>query len=127
MIDLDDVVSKILSVPGSEQILFIIMYGSHSTGSEKPESDIDICIHHTGTERERADFRFKVLTAIDDERFDIHTYIDLPLYIKKDIFKGRVLFCRDISEASDIAYKLLREYDDFAPRYLDYIGVEALR
>ncbi len=92
MIDLDEVVSKILSVPDSEQIVFIILYGSYSNGSEKPGSDIDICIHHTGTERERAEFRFKALTAIDDDRFDIHTYVDLPLYIKKDIFKGRVLY-----------------------------------
>ena len=127
MIDIEDIASRILSLSGSEKILFIILYGSHSTGSERPDSDIDICIHHTGSEEERADFRFRILSDLDDDRIDVHTYLDLPLYIKKDIFKGNILFCRDITKASDLAYRDIREYKDFEPRYLDYIGVEALR
>ena len=127
MTDLDDIISKILSVPGSEKVMFIILYGSQSSGSQREDSDIDICIHHKGTEEERADFRFRTLSAIDDERVDIHTYLDLPLFIRKDIFKGEILFCRDITETSEMAYRDIRDYEDFAPRYLDYIGVEALR
>jgi len=127
VVDLQDVVSTILSVPGSEKVLFMILYGSRSTGSAGRRSDIDICVHHTGPPEERADFRFRALSRLGDDRMDLHTYLDLPLYIKKDIFKGRVLFCRDVTETSDIAYRDIREYEDFAPRYLDYIGVEELR
>ena len=127
MMDIEDIVSRTLSLSGSDKILFIILYGSHSTRSQRPNSDIDICIHHTGSEEERADFRFRILSELDDDRIDIHTYLDLPLYIKKDIFKGNILFCRDITEASDLAYRDMKEYEDFEPRYLDYIGVEALQ
>lgn len=126
MKEIDNIINIIRSIDGFNSVDFIILYGSFSNGTSRECSDIDICVHHTGNEDDRSDFRFRVLSALMDDDIDVHIYQDLPLFIRKDIFKGKILFCRDEIKINDLAYREMREFEDFAPRYHDYIGMEAL-
>lgn len=118
--------SIIRSLEGSDRVEFIVLYGSVSEGNVRQGSDMDICILYAGDEFERSAFRFSVLSALMDDEIDVHMFNDLPLYIRKDIFKGRVLYCKDEVRFHDLAYIERRRFEDFAPRYHDYIGMEAL-
>ena len=122
----EEIVSLIRAVEGSDKVEFIVLYGSVSEGNPRKGSDIDICIHYLGNEDERNAFRFGVISELMDDDVDVHIFSDLPLYIRKDIFRGKILYCRDEIHFNDLAYIERRRFEDFAPRYHDYIGMEAL-
>ncbi len=41
----------------------------------------------------------------------------LPLYVKKEVFKGELLYTDDKDFVYDLARKTINEYNDFEPRY----------
>jgi hypothetical protein len=126
MMKVDDVVSRVLSQDTDGKVQFIVLYGSRANGDFRKDSDMDICIGVEGTEEERGEFRLKVLSSLMDDDIDIHIYQDLPLYIKKDIFKGELLYTKDLTMIYDLAYEDRKAYEDFEHRYLDYIGMREM-
>ncbi len=42
----------------------------------------------------------------------------LPLTVRKEIFRGRFIYCTDKSLVYDLAFQTFREYGDFEPRYM---------
>lgn len=126
MKDMVNIASIINSLDVSDRVEFVVIYGSVPEGRARKGSDIDVCIKYNGDEDERNRFRFRVLSSMMDDDIDVHIYDDLPLYIRKDIFRGKILYCRDEIRFNDLAYIERRRFEDFAPRYHDYIGMEAL-
>lgn len=121
--DLDEVVDKIKRF---EEVQFIILYGSSAEERMTDESDVDLCVGYDGDKEEASRFRYEILSELFADEYDVQIFQLLPLYVRKEVLRGEVLYCRDKRELYDIAYQSVREFDDFKHRYYDYIGKEAI-
>ncbi|SCL76490.1 putative nucleotidyltransferases [Methanoculleus chikugoensis] len=113
-------------IEGFERVRFIILYGSVAEGRAREGSDIDICIYYDGDREEASRFRFAALSELADDRYDIQIFSHLPLYLRTDVLQGKVVYCPDERFLYDVAYRTIREFDDFKHRLYDYIGKEAI-
>ncbi len=92
----------------------------------RQESDIDLCIDiDAETDYEGSKFRLKVLSELPDF-FDVQIFSQLPLYVKKEVLKGKVIYCRDEEYLYETAISTIKEFEDFKYRYYDYIGERAI-
>jgi uncharacterized protein len=117
---------RLQQIHGFEKVQFVILYGSAASGQMRAGSDIDLCIYYEGSPDEARRFRFQALSELADDAYDIQIFQQLPLYVRKDVLRGTVLFCRDSRFLYDTALTTIREYDAFRHRLLDYIGEEAI-
>jgi predicted nucleotidyltransferase len=103
-----------------------MLYGSSVEGISRAESDIDLYINiDEDTDYERSSFRLKVLSELPD-LFDVQIFAQLPLYVKKEVIKGKVIFCRDEEYLYETAISVIKEFEDFKYRFYDYIGERAI-
>lgn len=58
--------------------------------------------------------------------FDVQIFQDLPLYIRKDILNGKLLYMKDKS-IYEIARNTIEEFEDFRRGYYDAIGLEKIK
>lgn len=117
---------RLKNMQGFEKVRFIMLYGSSVEGMPREESDIDLCIDiDTDTDYERSSFRLKVLSELPD-LFDVQIFAQLPLYVKKEVIKGKVIFCRDEDYLYETAISVIKEFEDFKYRFYDYIGERAI-
>ncbi|NOR59049.1 MAG: nucleotidyltransferase domain-containing protein, partial [Methanosarcinales archaeon] len=119
------VAEKIKTI-GGDKVRFIILYGSKAREEMTELSDIDLAVYYDGDKKERFDFRVKVLGRVGDE-FDIQTFQDLPLYIRKDIASsGKVIDYKGYMEIFRIFMRTIRDFEHFKPRldmYYSGLGV----
>jgi uncharacterized protein len=120
---IDRAVQRIKSL-GCDKIRFIILYGSASEGRMNEDSDIDICVYYDGADA--SEFRFKVLSDLFDDIYDIKILQQLPLSPRMQVLKGRVLYEDDMPFLYDKAYETIKEFESFKPRYYDYLRIEPL-
>jgi predicted nucleotidyltransferase len=119
-------VERLKNIKGFEKVRFIMLYGSSVEGIPREESDIDLCIDiGADTDYERSSFRLKVLSELPD-LFDVQIFAQLPLYVKKEVIKGKVIFCRDEEYLYETAISVIKEFEDFKYRFYDYIGERAI-
>ena len=119
-------VERLKKIEGFDKVRFIILYGSAVEGITRAESDIDLCIDiDTETDYECSKFRLKVLSELPDI-FDVQIFDQLPLYVKKEVLKGKVIFCRDEEYLYETALLTIKEFEDFKYRFYDYIGERAI-
>ncbi len=117
---------RLKNMQGFEKVRFIMLYGSSVEGMPREESDIDLCIDiDADTDYERSSFRLKVLSELPD-LFDVQIFAQLPLYVKKEVIKGKVIFCRDEEYLYETAISVIKEFEDFKYRFYDYIGERAI-
>jgi uncharacterized protein len=109
-------------IKGFEKVQFIIFYGSATCGDATPDSDLDISIYFESTNDKASRFRFEALSQIGDDRFDIQIFQQLPLYVRIQVLKGVVLFCRDLPFVYETAVLTIKEFDSFKHRLYDYTG-----
>jgi uncharacterized protein len=100
---------------------FIILYGSVSRKKQTALSDIDVCISFDLNPKERIKVRMQLLGNLP-ENFDLQIFEDLPLYIKKEIFKGEILYCKNKKKMFQTSLEIIREYEDFKPIYEYYLA-----
>jgi len=119
------VAEKIKTI-GGDKVRFIILYGSKAREEMTELSDIDLAVYYDGDKKERFDFRVKVLGRVGDE-FDIQTFQDIPLYIRKDIASsGKVIDYKGYMEIFRIFMRTIRDFEHFKPRldmYYSGLGV----
>ena len=119
------VAEKIKTI-GGDKVRFIILYGSKAREEMTELSDIDLAVYYDGDKKERFDFRVKILGRVGDE-FDIQTFQDLPLYIRKDIASsGKVIDYKGYMEIFSIFMRTIRDFEHFKPRldmYYSGLGV----
>ncbi len=124
-IGISAVAEKIKTI-GGDKVRFIILYGSKAREEMTELSDIDLAVYYDGDKKERFDFRVKVLGRVGDE-FDIQTFQDLPLYIRKDIASsGKVIDYKGYMEIFRIFMRTIRDFEHFKPRldmYYSGLGV----
>ena len=117
---IQEAVSRMLKI-SEDRVEWVILYGSFSTGNQREDSDIDLCVYIVGGKDERFRIRKKILGSLGD-RFDVQMFQDLPVYVRIEILKGKVLFCRDESQLNDIAYSTIQDYNLFEHSYKLYLG-----
>src|SRR3989338_7957381 len=100
---------------------FIILFGSLPAGKANPLSDVDICISLALPPKERLKARINLSGALP-EKYDIQIFEDLPLYVQKEIFKGKILYCKNRERIVEKAFHVIHEYEDLEPIYLQYIN-----
>ncbi|AGO60305.1 nucleotidyltransferase domain-containing protein [Ferroplasma acidarmanus] len=120
---ISDAVKQILFY-GNNKVVFIMNYGSYSNNTFHNGSDIDLCIYYNGTLEERQKFRLSMLSSLNDI-FDVQIFQDLPLYIRKDVLNGKLLYMKDKS-IYEIARNTIEEFEDFRRGYYDAIGLEKI-
>ncbi|MHA1836286.1 MAG: nucleotidyltransferase domain-containing protein [Candidatus Odinarchaeia archaeon] len=117
---------KIKKIRGFEKVKFIILYGSTATEHRRKTSDIDLCIFYDGEPDEASKFRFRVLSELFDDIYDVQIFEHLPIYVQKEVLKGKILYSRDMKFLYDIAMKTIKQFEDFKYRFYDYIGERAI-
>jgi predicted nucleotidyltransferase len=119
---IDRAVQKIKSL-GGDKIRFITLYGSASEGRMKDDSDIDISVYY---DADASEFRLKVLSDLFDDVYDIKIFQQLPLPLRMQVLRGKVLYSDDTPFMYDKAYETIKEFESFKRRYYDYLGIESL-
>jgi hypothetical protein len=120
---IDRAVRKIIGL-GGEKVRFIILYGSACEGRMKEDSDIDISVYYDDVDT--SEFRLKVLSDLFDDIYDIKIFQQLPLPIRMQVLKGKVLYEDDTTFIYDKAYETIKEFESFKRRYYDYLGIESI-
>ena len=117
--EIQSTVEKIKKI-GKEKVKFIILYGSVSEKKQTPMSDIDLAVYYDDTKEKRFRFRMKILGEVG-EKFDIQTFQDLPLYVKNEVLKGKILYCPDHKILYDTDRATYQDFEEFKYRFYDYI------
>ena len=58
--------------------------------------------------------------------FDVQIFQDLPLYIRKDVLNGKLLYMK-YKSIYEIARNTIEEFEDFRRGYYDAIGLEKIK
>ena len=92
-----------------ENVVGIYQFGSHGTPTQTPLSDIDICIF-TRTVDNKLRLHYK---SFGTKMYDISIFDDLPLYVKADVFRGKLLHTKDKQYLISLFAKTFRAAQDF--------------
>ena len=106
-----NLISKVVEdVKKIEKVNAVFLFGSYAKGTNKPYSDIDICIVADDlTKNERRE----ILTN-SSERLDISIFSDLlPLIQYRVIKDGKIFFHKDWLKLHRLKAKTIKEYLDF--------------
>lgn len=117
---------KLEGMKDFDRVKFVILFGSQASGKANPMSDYDLAVYYEGNNKKRFNFCIK-LSGILGEKFDVKIFQDLPLYVQKEVLKGKIIYCKDLKFVHDIAYKAIQRFEDFKKAYYDYIGLEEIR
>jgi len=123
---IEKAIETIKNTKGFENVRFIILYGSAAAGQMRKDSDIDLCIYYEGSAEECSRFRFKALSELFDKAYDIQIYQQLPLYVRREVLKGDVVYCRDMRFLYERAIDTIKNFEAFKHRFYDYIGERAI-
>jgi len=98
------------------------LYGSYLTDKYTKLSDIDLAVYYNGTKKERFKFRMALSGRVGD-KFDVHTFQDLPLYIQAGIVRSnKMVYEKDRKMTYMALIKSLREYEGFKRCFELYTG-----
>jgi len=125
-IKIEATIQWLLSRSWSNEIQFIILYGSVAQGYARYNSDIDLVIGITGNTGDLIAIRKELILKKPYEDLDLRLFEHLPIYIQKDVFKGLILYCQDIVTLYDLSYETIKKYQAFKPYLDDYIGEASL-
>ncbi|MGC9309971.1 MAG: nucleotidyltransferase domain-containing protein [Candidatus Nanoarchaeia archaeon] len=110
---------------GGEKVEFIILFGSVAQNKSNKFSDIDLAVYYNGDKKQRFNFRLKALGNLPD-KYDIRIFQDLPLYVQKEVLRGKVVYARDRGFVYDKAYEVVKRFEDFKKTYYDYINFKKI-
>ena len=111
---------KIQETEHFHKIEFIILFGSRLGPYHLDDSDIDICMYIDEKKEELARIRLDLLKAIDGP-FDIQMFQLLPLYVRTEVLKGKVIHAKNMARVYEIANETVVEWEEFYPFYKDYL------
>ena len=111
------------AIGGFQNVAYIIHHGSSAEGRALPESDIDLCIYYKGTPEEQEDYRRNLLKELP-EKYDVQIFQQLPLYMRKEILKGKTVYVKDAELLQETARQTLTEYEDYRPSLMRYLREE---
>lgn len=108
----------VAAVRDDPDVLAVIHYGSSARG--EPFRDVDVAV--VFREPVPPDAFDRTLRLDVAERVDPKVYQELPIYIQARVLgEGRVAWCRDEDALYRIAFRTVREFEDFRPFYEAYL------
>jgi hypothetical protein len=114
------ILKTVKSIREFDRVEFVILHGSRAFGKGLETSDLDLCIYYRGTPEEMSRFRLKLLSKLPSY-VDVQIFQQLPLYVRKEVLKGKVLFAKDKKFLYEVALKTVKDFEAFKPRFYDYI------
>ncbi|MBO3755109.1 MAG: DNA polymerase subunit beta [Candidatus Brockarchaeota archaeon] len=101
-------------------VLAILLFGSKVKG-ESMIRDVDVCIVAPEV-NDKAGLLLDVFSRVNNQKYDIWLFEELPLYMKAEIIKThKVVWCRDIDELYDYFANLMKIWRDQEVRIRTYI------
>ncbi|MEM2135487.1 MAG: nucleotidyltransferase domain-containing protein [Candidatus Freyarchaeota archaeon] len=101
---LENLINQIKAYP---KVVAIFLFGSHSKGTEKPLSDIDVAVVLKEPDAEIE----AEIGSMYSEELDVVLFHRLPLHIQFEVLKyGREIYCRDEDFLLNIKRTVLRDY-----------------
>lgn len=113
----EEILKRLQEFPHFDKLRFVYLYGSSATGEPTERSDIDIALYYDITDKHELYNLLFLISGSFPDKYDIHMFQLLPLYVKIEVFKGELLYAEDRGFVHDIAWKTIKEYNDFEPRY----------
>ena len=117
---------KAREMPDFDRVKFIILFGSVSQNKNNKFSDIDFAVYYEGNAKERFNFRLKLLANLSD-KFDVQIYQDMPVSLRMESLKGKLLYSKDNAFTGDVAYTTIKIFEGFRKYYEDYISQRKIR
>ncbi|MCK4730332.1 MAG: nucleotidyltransferase domain-containing protein [Candidatus Aenigmarchaeota archaeon] len=117
----EGIINKLKSLEYFDNLLFIYVFGSQISGNPRKDSDIDICLFYEIEDKKKLHKLELKVKGSFPEKYDLQFFQSLPLYVKKSIFKGKLIYCKNENLVFDLALKTFRDFEDFEPKYLLYI------
>jgi predicted nucleotidyltransferase len=110
-------------------LLAVILFGSAARGESTPSSDLDVCLVLSPRRLEPVRLSEKKLDYTSRHSLDVQVFQQLPLYVRRRVLReGRVLWTRDEERLYELAFRTAQEFEDFRPRYEEYLrSVERAR
>lgn len=119
---MDQIVHKIVEQAKKDQfVIAIAFFGSYARG--EPHRDIDICIFLKPEEYSPEFLSRKRFEYIqEEEKYDVHVFQQLPLYIQKRILKeAKMVLCKNEDLLYDLYFLTIRNYEHYEPIYEGYL------
>jgi len=124
--DVEHLIKKIVNeLKKIKDVKIIYLFGSYAKRTEKPISDIDICII---TKKNISRDKKEEIGSYSGPKVEISFFWDLPLTVQYKVLKeGKPLFQKDESFLHEVTVNTLKKYLDFKPTIEKftrvYIGV----
>jgi hypothetical protein len=111
---------------GDSDVLAVLLFGSRARGESVPGSDADICLVLADGAKERVEISQKKLEYLGLGDLDVQVFQQLPLYVRQRVLAdGRILHVKDVDGLYELAFRTVREFEDFRHEYDEYLRVIA--
>ncbi len=100
------------------RVKFVILYGSRIESRARKDSDYDFAIYYNGNKDQKYQF---LLNVSFDRRFDVKIFQDLPLFIRKDVLRGKIIYAENVDFVYEVAYQTVKDLGRFEKYYYEYI------
>ena len=100
-----------------KNVIAVALYGSSLKGKGR---DIDICLY-LDKKYNNLFMSKKRLDYLKYFNYDIQVFQQLPIYIRKRILKGKILYSKNEDRLYEIAYDTRKEFNYFEKYYNDYL------
>lgn len=112
--DINEIACKIGKIEG---VKAIYLFGSYAQGNQHNNSDIDLCVIGSFTEKEETEILMK-----GSDNLDISIFTKLPILIRfRVLAEGKPLIIMDKEYIQKLKSYTLREYLDFKPAINKFI------
>ncbi len=103
-----------------KDVLAVFLFGSFVKGKEFRDVDVCLVLMKKLSNIEMSRKRLEYLAKFPE--FDIQIFQQLPIFIRVRILKeGRILYCKNEDLLYDLAFKTIKEFEDFKPYYKAYL------
>lgn len=108
-----------------DDIVAVVLFGSHARGEGSAVSDVDICIFLRPRKYAAAEIHGKRLSyqEVVSDKVDIQVFQQLPVPVRSQILKeAKKILVKDEDELYRIAFETVRELEDFRRHYNEYLA-----
>lgn len=86
-----------------EDVLAVLIFGSHARKEATPRSDVDVCV--VAPKAEKQSLLSFILQHVTSPKYHIWLFEELPLYMKKEVIDNhKIIICRDKLELYEHFY-----------------------
>jgi predicted nucleotidyltransferase len=123
-VDVDRALERLVAAARADQdVLAVILYGSQARGEAGAGSDVDVALVLANATREPLEIGRVLLRYASLGDADVQVFQRLPLYVQSRVLReGLVLFVRDEDALYEAAFRTVRAWELFRPRYEAYLA-----